>query len=61
MSKKKEFPEVLPPSTTSSVPTEKIENAVLEVAQARQKNKLPRFEIGDTVDVHMKIKEHGTV
>jgi ribosomal protein L19 len=42
MSRKKKLPEVLPPITTGSVPIEKIESAVLQVAQARQKKELPR-------------------
>ena len=59
MSKKNECPEVLPPSTTGSVPTKRIENAVRKVAQARQEEELPTIEIGDTVDVHLKLTEKG--
>jgi hypothetical protein len=40
MSKKKKCPEVLPPSTTGSIPTETIESAVRELAQTRSKREL---------------------
>jgi hypothetical protein len=42
MSKKKKSLEVLPPSTTGSIPTETIETAVREVAQSRSKKELER-------------------
>lgn len=59
MSKKKQPPEVLPPSTRSSIPIEDIEKAVAEVAHARQRGELPKFEIGDTVDVYREVTERG--
>ncbi len=42
MPRKKRLPEVLPPITTSSVPIQEIESAVLQVTQARQKKELAR-------------------
>jgi large subunit ribosomal protein L19 len=59
MAKKKQAPKVLPPSTRSSIPIEDIEKAVAEVARARQRGELPKFEIGDTVDVYRKVTERG--
>jgi large subunit ribosomal protein L19 len=59
MSKKRQSPKALLPRTSGPIPTEKIQKAVLDIARARQRGELPRFEIGDTVDVHLNVAKQG--